>query len=55
MINTTSERLNARNFFICWYFSFYEQLKFGTWIKLQNANNCHFKLYDQDKFHAHAS
>ena len=27
-INTTSERLKARNFFICWYFSFYEQLKF---------------------------
>ena len=24
----TSERLKARNFFICWYFSFYEQLKF---------------------------
>ena len=28
MINTTSERHKARNFFICWYFSFYEQLKF---------------------------
>ena len=28
MINTTSERLKARNFVICWYFSFYEQLKF---------------------------
>ena len=28
MINTTSERLKARNFFNCWYFSFYEQLKF---------------------------
>ena len=32
MINTTSERLRARNFFICWYicvyFSIYEQLKF---------------------------
>ena len=28
MINTTSERLKARNFFICPYFSFYEQLKF---------------------------
>ena len=27
-INTTSERLKARNFFICLYFSFYEQLKF---------------------------
>ena len=28
MINTTSERLKAINFFICQYFSFYEQLKF---------------------------
>ena len=28
MMNTTSERLKARNFFICRYFSFYEQLKF---------------------------
>ena len=27
MINTTSERLKARNFFICRYFSFYERLK----------------------------
>ena len=27
-INTTSERLNARNIFICLSFSFYEQLKF---------------------------
>ena len=30
MINTTSERLKARHFFICQYFSFYEQLKFRT-------------------------
>ena len=28
MVNTTSVRLKARNFFICQYFSFYEQLKF---------------------------
>ena len=28
MKNTTSERLKARNLFICVYFSFYEQLKF---------------------------
>ena len=28
MINTTPERLKARNFFICRYFIFYEQLKF---------------------------
>ena len=27
MINTTSERLKAKNFFICRYFSFYERLK----------------------------
>ena len=27
MINTALERLKARNFFICRYFSFYEQLK----------------------------
>ena len=27
-INTTSERLKARNFIICKYFCFYEQLKF---------------------------
>ena len=27
MINSTSDRLKERNFFICWYFSFYEQLK----------------------------
>ena len=28
MINTTSERPKAQDFFICRYFSFYEQLKF---------------------------
>ena len=28
MIYTIPERLKARNFFICLYFSFYEQLKF---------------------------
>ena len=28
MINTASKRFEARNFFICRYFSFYEQLKF---------------------------
>ena len=28
MLNITYERLKARNFFICWYFSFYEQFKF---------------------------
>ena len=30
MINTTSERLKARHFFICQYFSFCEQLKFRS-------------------------
>ena len=44
MINTTSERLAARNFFICWYFSFYEQLKFGAqlswaWKKFDNLGS----------------
>ena len=28
MMNTTSERLKARNCFICQHFNFYEQLKF---------------------------
>ena len=28
IINTTSERLKSRNFFICWYFRVYKQLKF---------------------------
>ena len=28
MINTTSERLKARNFFICRYFSVYKHLRF---------------------------
>ena len=27
MINTTSERLKAKKFFICLYFTFYEQMK----------------------------
>ena len=30
VINTTSERLKARNFFFCLYFSSYEQLKLST-------------------------
>ena len=34
MINTTPEGLKARNFFICRYFSFYEQLKFHTQLSL---------------------
>ena len=34
MINTTSERLKALNFFICRYISFYEQLKFPCSVDL---------------------
>ena len=41
MINKTSEIFKARNFFICRYFSFYEQMKFcaqlsWAWIKFYN-------------------
>ena len=41
MINTTSERLKAIHLFICWDFSFYEQLKFHAqlswaWKKFYN-------------------
>ena len=35
MINTQSERLKARNYFICQYFSFYEQLKFRYSVELR--------------------
>ena len=28
MTNTTYDRLKSRYFFICWYFSFYEQMKY---------------------------
>ena len=42
MVNTTTERLKARNFFICWYFSFYEQLKFHAQSlkKFYNVGAC---------------
>ena len=30
MINTISERLKAKSFFICRHFSFYEQFKFSA-------------------------
>ena len=41
MVNTVAERLKARKLFICWYFSFYEQLKFRAelswaWKKFYN-------------------
>ena len=39
MINTSSERLKARNFFICRYFSFNEQLKFRT--EKKNEKKCY--------------
>ena len=35
-INTTSERLKARNIFICQYFSFYEQLKFHAQLSMKS-------------------
>ena len=43
MINTTAERLKARNFFIWRYFSFNEQLKFHAqlswaWKKFYNLD-----------------
>ena len=37
MINTTSERLEARNFFICRYFSLYEQLKFRAHLSIRKV------------------
>ena len=44
MINTTSERLKARNFFICRYFGVNEQVKFRaqlswSWKKLHNLQS----------------
>ena len=49
MINTTSERLKARNVFIYRYFSFYEQLKFRAqlswaWKKFYNLGSGLFKV-----------
>ena len=41
MINTTSKRLKARNFFICRYLSFYGQLKFNALL-----NSAWNKFYD---------
>ena len=49
MINTTSERLYARNFFICRYFSFYKQLKFrAPWTKSYNLRARYAKSQAQD-------
>ena len=36
MINAASERLKARNFFICRYFSLYEQLKFRAQFSMKS-------------------
>ena len=41
-INTTSERLKARHIFICWYFSFHEQLKIDA--QLTWAWKCFYNL-----------
>ena len=38
MINPMSERLKARNFFICRYFNVYEQLKFSCSVELSMKN-----------------
>ena len=40
MINTTSEKLKARNFFIFRYFSCYDQLKFRA--QLSSSGPAHF-------------
>ena len=37
MINIKSERLKARNFYICRYFSFLEQLKFGAELSMKKV------------------
>ena len=37
MINTTSERLKARNFFICQYFSFYEQFLCSVELSMEKV------------------
>ena len=37
MINTTSERFKARNSLFCWYFSFYEQLKFHAQLSMKKS------------------
>ena len=49
MINTTYERLKARNFFICRYSNIYEQLKFcaqlsWAWKKFYNLGPEHFSF-----------
>ena len=62
MINTISERLKARHFFICWYFSFYEHFKFRAqfraqlsraWKQFYNIGaRCTFIQYSTNKYHS---
>ena len=37
MTNTTFERVKARDFFTCRYFSFYEQLKFRAQLSMKKV------------------
>ena len=37
MINSTSKRFKARNFFICRYFRFYEQLKLRAELSVEHG------------------
>ena len=39
MINATAEWLKALNSFICWYFSFYEQMKFRAQLSMKKVYN----------------
>ena len=39
MINTASERLKLGNFFICWCFSFYEQLSMKNTCRVFNMRS----------------
>ena len=44
MINTPSERLKAKNFCICRYFSFHEQLKFRAQLSMKKFYNLGARL-----------
>ena len=44
MINATSERLRAGNFFICRYFSYYEQLKFHVQLSQSSMKKVLYPL-----------
>ena len=51
MINTTSERLKARNFFICQYFSFYEPvlsvLRYKEYSVIKTTQDTVHKLVEE--------